>query len=463
MIAGPKLNTPISASNKSRSNQPTRAKQQSQPVTAIQQSSKMPGGSPRPSFKRTYCPPQSGASSAVHSRARRSSICSKVSNALTLLFGVLPSVFGSNNAVPFPECQAQIRTYTELHGCQPTDIGVFYPRPGAGLSDLCGNITSDQARLLGRLEDGQKGTCSNGVYEDDWRTCISYLINATSDCNSTAWIAPSPMPTPSPESNSFTERPYSFGEILTAVFIPLLAGLRNHHVLSAHDKDIALEDDNQSDQESGITAHDKKFNRIKTLIDKAILSNDGRVLTSELVFTVGIFAMFLGNFNDEGQIDSFQNSTGTASATADFLAQGAYSRPIIYSLSIVLWDLVKQRLGVSSDPYPSQSVSHPLTLCIESLKKPQKNKSVITQLRSVLEGSRYRKLPLKETALSVLMLARRNYAIDPALDGILIVASLLGGSLIQKFVDVSSGTGRLDAIIHELQKNPQRPSDGAGQ
>ena len=50
------------------------------------------------------------------------------------------------------------------------------------------------------------------------------------------------------------------------------------------------------------------------------------------------------------------------------------------------------------------------------------------------------------------MLARRNYAIDPALDGILIVASLLGGSLIQKFVDVSSGTGRLDAIIHELQK-----------
>ena len=56
MIAGPKLNTPISASNKSRSNQPTRAKQQSQPVTAIQQSSKMPGGSPRPSFKRTYCP-----------------------------------------------------------------------------------------------------------------------------------------------------------------------------------------------------------------------------------------------------------------------------------------------------------------------------------------------------------------------------------------------------------------------
>ena len=401
MIAGPKLNTPISASNKSRSNQPTRAKQQSQPVTAIQQSSKMPGGSPRPSFKRTYCPPQSGASSAVHSRARRSSICSKVSNALTLLFGVLPSVFGSNNAVPFPECQAQIRTYTELHGCQPT-ASVFLSRPGAGLSDLCGNITSDQARLLGRLEDGQKGTCSNGVYEDDWRTCISYLINATSDCNSTAWIAPSPMPTPSPESNSFTERPYSFGEILTAVFIPLLAGLRNHHVLSAHDKDIALEDDNQSDQESGITAHDKKFNRIKTLIDKAILSNDGRVLTSELVFTVGIFAMFLGNFNDEGQIDSFQNSTGTASATADFLAQGAYSRPIIYSLSIVLWDLVKQRLGVSSDPYPSQSVSHPLTLCIESLKKPQKNKSVITQLRSVLEGSRYRKLPLKETALSIL-------------------------------------------------------------
>ena len=98
-------------------------------------------------------------------------------------------------------------------------------------------------------------------------------------------------------------------------------------------------------------------------------------------------------------------------------------------------------------------MSHPLTLCIESLKKPQKNKSVITQLRSVLEGSRYRKLPLKETALSVLMLARRNYAIDPALDGILIVASLLGGSLIQKFVDVSSGTGRLDAIIHELQKS----------
>ena len=184
---------------------------------------------------------------------------------------------------------------------------------------MCGNITSDQARLLGRLEDGQKGTCSNGVYEDDWRTCISYLINATSDCNSTAWIAPSPMPTPSPDSNSFTERPYSFGEILTAVFIPLLAGLRNHHVLSAHDKDIALEDDNQSDQESGITAHDKKFNRIKTLIDKAILSNDGRVLI-ELVFTVGISVMFLGNFNDEGQIDSFQ-PTGTASATADFLAR----------------------------------------------------------------------------------------------------------------------------------------------